>query len=99
MDWDDLRCEIEGIFRVQAEGMGQDATMDLHLIEDTPIDGEYVFGEAFPDVNRIWLEVVAPDASSEKITEIICHELVHLKCPDLDHDSEVFTDLISLYLN
>ena len=99
MHWmEDLRKEMEGIFYKKSKRIGLNAKMEIHLIEDAPIVGEYVYGEAFPDKNKIWLEVVAPDASIKEITKIICHELIHLKYPELNHDSEIFKKLVRDYM-
>ena len=92
--WDELREEIIEVFNARTREMGLPADMELNIIEDAPVDGEYVYGEAFPEENRIWLEVVGPDASDDEIMETICHELVHLEHPELDHDSEVFEIIV-----
>jgi predicted metal-dependent hydrolase len=68
--------------------------MDIEFIEDSPIADEFVYGEAFPDKNKIWIEVVAPYASMKEITQIICHELIHLKFPKLNHDSKIFEKMV-----
>lgn len=81
--------EIREIFARMAQKLGLDPTFDLNFIDDTPIIGEHVFGEAFPDENRVWLEV-APEATDEEIQRTICHELIHLKYPEMDHDSAEF---------
>jgi len=94
MEWDDLRKDIEVIFHKKSEKLGIRANIELQFIEDAPIVWEYVYGEAFPDENKVWLEVVAPDASNKKITEHICHELIHLKFSDLNHDSEEFEEKV-----
>ena len=70
--------------------------MDLQFTEDAPIVDEYVYGEAFPNENKIWLEVVVPYASTKEITEIICHELLHIKYPELSHDSEAFEKMVKI---
>jgi len=97
MYWENLRRKMEEIFDKKSKKIGLNAKMEIHFIEDAPIIGEYVYGEAFPDKNKIWLEVVAPDASIREITKIICHELIHLKYPELSHDSEIFEKLVRDY--
>lgn len=94
MDWKDLRRRIEKIFQEKSKKLGLKAKMELQFIEDAPICGEYVYGEAFPNKNKIWLEVVAPYASIKEITNILCHELIHLKFPKLDHNSELFEETV-----
>lgn len=51
--------------------------------------GENVYAEAFPLENpsRVWIEVW-PDATDKEIIEIVCHELVHIKHPGLNEESE-----------
>jgi predicted metal-dependent hydrolase len=73
--------------------------MNLEFIEDAPIVDEYVYGEAFPDKNKIWIQIVAPYASVKDITQIICHELIHLKFPELDHDSNIFENMVRDCMN
>jgi len=94
MDWRDLRKQVMKIFQKKSKKLDLNADMELHFIEDAPIGEEYVYGEAFPDKNKIWLEIVAPFASIKQITEIICHELIHIKFPELSHDSEMFEEMV-----
>ena len=88
--WDELREEIIDTFNARSREMGLAADIDLSIIEDASIDGEFVYGEAFPEEDRVWLEVVGPDASVDEIIETIYHELVHLNHPEWDHDSLEF---------
>jgi len=46
----------------------------------------FVFGEAFPfeEPPRVWLEVVALDASTEELSHVICDELIHIKHPEFE---------------
>ena len=97
-DWEELRVEIAAMFEAKAQQMGLAARLDLSIIEDAPVDGEFVYGEAFPGEGRVWLEVVGPDASDGEILETICHELVHLLHPEWDHDSEVFETMVNLFM-
>lgn len=90
MEWDDLRSEINEIFLNRSEKLDLNPRLELEFIEEAPIEGENVYGQAFPNENRVWLEVVAPDASDNEILEILCHELIHLKYPELDHDLKSF---------
>ncbi len=98
MEWIELRNDINEIFTTKSEKLGLNPKLELQFIEDAPIDGEFVYGEAFPNENRVWLEVVAPEASDEEILEILCHELVHLKHPELDHDSKNFEAMVKQYM-
>ena len=88
MKWNELRRDIEDLFRKKSEKLDIRPNLDLHLIEDAPVEEEHVYGEALPNENKLWLEVVAPDASDNEILEILCHELVHLKYPGWDHESD-----------
>jgi len=99
MNWDEIRREIIRIFQIQSQKINVVANFKLSLIEYAPIEGEYVYGEAFPEEKRIWLEVVAPDASNYEITETIIHELIHLKYPRLDHNSDIFNMKVKEYMN
>ena len=94
MNWKGLRWEMEKIFEKKTKKLGLKSNMEIQFIEDAPIGGEYVYGEAFPNENKIRLEVVAPDASIKEITKTICHELIHLKFPELNHDSEMFEEMV-----
>jgi hypothetical protein len=98
MAWEDLRKEIIEIFQKKSKKLCMQVKMELDFIEDPPIVDEYVYGEAFPNENRIWLQVVAPYASIREITMTICHELVHLKNPTLNHDSKKFENLVRNYM-
>ncbi|MDO9538166.1 MAG: hypothetical protein Q7J68_07590 [Thermoplasmata archaeon] len=95
MEWNELRDEINRMFSQKAKKLSLNPTLDLNFIEDTSIIGENVFGEAFPNENRVWLEVVAPDASDKQILKILCHELIHIKHPDWNHDSQLFKKAVS----
>ena len=94
MAWDELRSEIIEMFVTKTTEMGLAADIDLSIIEDAPVDSEFVYGEAFPEEGKVWLEVVGPDASDDEIMETICHELVHLKHPGWGHESEVFEAMV-----
>ena len=94
MEWDELRKVIIERFNTKSREMGISAYIELSIIEDSPIDGEFVYGEAFPKEGRVWLEVVGPDAFDYEIMETICHELLHLKYPGWDHDSEEFEVMV-----
>lgn len=99
MEWDVLRKGIEDIFHKKSEKLGIRANLELHFTDYAPVEGEYVYGEAFPDENKVWLEVVALDASTTEIMEHICHELIHMKCPDLSHDSNKFKQMVRQCMN
>lgn len=98
MIWEDLRKDVVKIFQKKLKKFGIQATVELYFIEDPTIVDEYVYGEAFPNENRIWLQVVAPYASMREIKKIICHELLHLKNPKLDHNSKKFENLVRDYM-
>lgn len=95
MEWIELSNEINEMFSQKAKKLGLNPKLDLNFIEDTPIIGENVFGEAFPDENRVWLEVVAPEASDREILKTLCHELIHIKHPDWNHDSQIFKKAVN----
>lgn len=94
MEWDGLRNEINEVFLNRSEKLGLNPRLELNFIDDAPVEGENVYGEAFPNENRVWLEVVAPDASDNEILEILCHELIHLKHPEMNHDSKSFEGMV-----
>jgi len=60
----------------------------ISLIENSSTMGMYVFGEAFPSEHRIWIEIVTTFATDKAIIKLICHELVHLKYPELFHTAK-----------
>ena len=62
--------------------------LELNTIGSPPIVGENVYGEAFPFENppRIWLEIFVLDAMMKKIVKILCHELAHIKHPELPEE-------------
>ena len=99
MEWDELRREIIDIFDAKSREMDLEVDIELSIIEDAPVEREFVYGEAFPKEGRVWLEVVGPDASNEEIMETICHELVHLMRPEWNHDSEKFKSMVNLCLD
>lgn len=75
------------------------AELDLEFIEKRPIIGENVYAEAFPEEKKIKLEIFAPDASKDEIEKTICHELVHIKRPDLSHNDPRFDKEVNHYLS
>ncbi|MBA7504852.1 hypothetical protein ES706_03510 [subsurface metagenome] len=88
----ELRGKIERIFEEKKKKLRIDATLDLRFIDDIPIIGENVYGEAFPFERppRIWLEVFAPDARTAEIIEHICHELIHIQHPEPGEEEKEF---------
>jgi len=58
-----------------------------------------VYGEAFPEEKRISLEIFAPDASIDEIERHICHELLHIKYPNISHDDYRFKEEVTRYLD
>lgn len=79
----EVRREVERIFEEEKRRLGVGAVLDLHFIDRTPVVGKNVYAEAFPfeEPPRVWMEVFAPDATTEEITEIVIHELGHILCP------------------
>ena len=94
MEWNSVRQEILEIFKDKSEKLGINPDLEIEFIEDAPVLGEYVYGEAFPDINKVWLQIVAPDASDDKIMEIVCHELIHIKYTELDHNKPKFQKMV-----
>lgn len=89
---DELRKKIEKIFEEKKKKLRVEANLDLRFINDVPIIGDNVYGEAFPFEKppRVWLEVFAPDAKTTEIVEHICHELIHIKYPELREEDRKF---------
>ena len=92
--WEELEEEIAAMFHAKTKEAGLKAYLDLTIMEDAPIDEEFVYGEAFPDEGRVMLDVVGPYASDEEIMETICHELVHMMHPEWDHYSNEFEEAV-----
>ncbi len=99
--------EIKRIFEEKQRLIGTNAKLEISFIDDASVIGSFVFGEAFPFENppRVWLEVVAGDATSEELTKVICDELIHIKHPSLEQygpgamdEREEFTKLLQTYL-
>uniref|UniRef100_A0A7V3N6J1 M48 family peptidase n=1 Tax=candidate division CPR3 bacterium TaxID=2268181 RepID=A0A7V3N6J1_UNCC3 len=90
-----LKQNVERIFNEKRRWMGADNIMlQVNVasgIWGPPVVGENVYAEAFPFENppRVWIEVW-PDATGKEITEIVCHELAHIKHPELNEESEEF---------
>lgn len=82
---------IRRVFREKTEELGVDAVLDLRFLQDFPVVGKYVYGEAFPFETppKVVLEVFAPDATEQEIRSIICEELLHIKHPGLQHGEEL----------
>lgn len=97
--WEDVRNEVEEIFDKKCKKIGVEAILELELIDRPPhVDEFFVYGEAFPEEHRIWVEIDSPEASTEEITETICHELLHIKSPELDHSSREFKRKVKEYM-
>lgn len=90
-----LRRDVERIFDEKRHLMGiGDIELQVSIATDIwgpPVVGENVYAETFPFDHppKVWIEVW-PEATSREIAEIVCHELVHLKCLELDEESEEF---------
>jgi len=81
----EAEMEIERIFQEKKNKLQVEATLELTFLQDFPMIGEYVYGEAFPLEKRITLDIYAPMATRRAITKIICEELMHIKHPELSH--------------
>ena len=84
---EDVRRDSERIFERKKKKLDIEATMELNFLSDSPIVGEYVYGEAFPAEKKVVLDVYAPMATNRALTKIICEELIHVKHPELTHDA------------
>lgn len=91
--------KIKKIFAEKLEKFSLKANLDLEFIERRPIEDENVYGEAFPEEKRVRLEVFAPDATDEEIEWNICHELVHIKYPELSHDDPQFDEKVNRHFS
>jgi len=91
-----VELEIRRTFSEKSNLLGITVILDIHFIDNPPIVGEAIYGEAFPFEKppRVWLEVFAPDVTREKIVEIICHELIHIKYPYLRHEDREFLERV-----
>jgi hypothetical protein len=76
---EELGKEIGRIFERKKREIGIEATLKLSFLEDFPIIGEYVYGQAFPNEKLVVLEVYALYATKKEITRTICEELLHIK--------------------
>lgn len=94
-----VRKDVEGFFEEKKRRLGVEASLELNFLGHTPIVGENVYGEAFPPEKKIVLDVFAPEATDEEIIGIICHELVHLKYPEIEDYSEELEEKIQECLN
>jgi len=92
----DVELEIRKIFAEKSNLLGVTVNLDIHFIDNTPIVGENIYGEAFPFETppRVWLEVFAPDVTGEDIIEMVCHELIHVKYPHLNHEDREFLERV-----
>lgn len=93
------REKIEKIFAKKSERFPFEAELGLKFIEKRPIVDENVYGEAFLEEKKISLEIFAPEASDKEIEKNICHELIHIKNPNLSHDDPQFDKKVNRYLN
>ena len=82
----EVKKDIERIFEEKKTQLEVEAKLDVVFIDYAPIEGEFVYGEAFPFENppRVRLEVVALDATIEEITKVLCDELIHITEPELE---------------
>lgn len=90
-----LKRDVERIFNEKRHWAGvNNIILQVSVatkIWGPPVVGENVYAEAFPHESppRVWIEVW-PEATNKEIAENICHELVHIKHPEVDHESEEF---------
>ncbi|MFW6008099.1 MAG: hypothetical protein ACOCP8_02435 [archaeon] len=91
--------EIKRIFNKKLRMFSFDVELDLKFIKKRPIVDENVYGEAFPEEKRVKLEVFIYDISIEEIKKIICHELLHIKYPDLSHNDDKFEEELNKCLD
>lgn len=68
--------------------------LDLVFIWNRPIIGENIYAQAFPNENRIKMEVFAPELTENDIIENVCHELIHIKNPNIDHHEKKFEEKV-----
>ncbi|MEM2915274.1 MAG: hypothetical protein QXH91_07740 [Candidatus Bathyarchaeia archaeon] len=85
---EELGKEIGRIFERKKREIGIEATLKLGFLEDFPIIGEYVYGQAFPNEKIVVIEVYALYATKKEITRTICEELLHIKHPEMKHGPE-----------
>ncbi len=93
---EDIEQETRKIFQKKKQLLDVEAELDLNFIDDMPMVGENIYGEAFPHEKppRVWLEVFAPDVTKKEIVETICHELIHIKYPNLNHEDKEFLEKV-----
>jgi len=87
----ELRRKTEKIFEEKKRKLGVEAVLDLSFIDKVPIEEVYVYAEAFPFETppRVWMEIVRVwDVTTREITESICEELIHIKHPQIEEESE-----------
>lgn len=98
-----LKQDVERIFNEKCRRLGfVDMVLQVDVATDIwgpPVVGENVYAEAFPFENppRIWIEVW-PEATNREIAKIVCHELVHIKHPELGEESEEFKKKVQTYM-
>lgn len=92
---EEVKRRVEQIFDEKCRWIGMD-NIKLQVsiatgIWGPPVVGENVYAEAFPFETspRVWIEVW-PDATDKEIVGIVCHELIHIKHPELGEESEGF---------
>jgi hypothetical protein len=98
-----LKQDVERIFNEKCHRLSfGDIVLKVEVATDIwgpPVVGENVYAEAFPFENppRIWIEVW-PEATNREIAKIVCHELVHIKHPELAEESEEFKKKVQTYM-
>lgn len=91
----EIRREVKSVFEDKKHKLGIDASLDLRITKSVwgpPVVGENVYGAAFPfeKPSRVWIEVFVPNATKKEIVKTVCHELIHIKHPELGEDSVEF---------
>lgn len=89
---EELEGDVKQIFEDNRREMGIDKiSLQVEVAMEgwgPPVVGENVYAEAFPFENppRIWMQVW-PDATDKEIAKTVCHELIHIKRPELDEET------------
>ncbi len=94
----EIKQKVERIFEEKRRKIGlgevklEVNVVDVATVGGPPVVGENVYAQAFPNETppRVWLEIWPLDATDKEITETICHELIHIKHPELGEESEKF---------
>ena len=85
-----IKDEISRMFERKRKFVNVEAKLDVGFLDHQPIEGESVYGEAYPFEKppRVRIDIFPIDATKKDIEATICHELVHIKHPELEHGKE-----------